>query len=69
LLSGYNRHAHGSSREVRRLAILDDVLSIPAGELTDKRSVNQRRVVERRPQVIEALYAEPPGAGVIVAKS
>jgi feruloyl-CoA synthase len=68
LLAAYNRSAHGSSREVRRIVVLDDVLSIPLGELTDKRSVNQRRVIERRPHVVEALYAEPPGPGVIVAK-
>ena len=40
--------------------------SIDAGEITDKGYVNQRATLERRHALVESLYANPPGAGVVV---
>jgi feruloyl-CoA synthase len=40
--------------------------SIDAGEITDKGYVNQRATLERRAALVAALYAEPPGDGVVV---
>jgi feruloyl-CoA synthase len=68
-LRDYNQAAGGSSRQVRRLLIVDDPLSLAAGELTDKRSVNQRRVIERRAATIERLYAEPRAPGVVAVEA
>ena len=40
--------------------------SIDAGEITDKGYVNQRATLERRKALVDALYANPPGEGVVV---
>jgi feruloyl-CoA synthase len=65
-IGAFNAAAGGSSRRVARVAILTDPPSIDAGEITDKGYVNQRAALERRAKVVEALYADPPGEGVIV---
>ena len=50
--------ATGSSRRVVRAVLLWSPLSIDAGEVTDKGSVNQRAVLAARRGVVESLYAE-----------
>jgi acyl-CoA synthetase (AMP-forming)/AMP-acid ligase II len=60
LLAAFNARPGGSSTRVRRLMVVDEPPSPAAGEITDKRSLDTRRVLER-------LYAEPPGPDVIVA--
>jgi feruloyl-CoA synthase len=65
-IGAFNAAAGGSSRRVARVAILTEPPSIDAGEITDKGYVNQRATLERRSAVVEALYAETPGDGVIV---
>lgn len=57
--------ATGSSTRVARALILAEPPSLEAGELTDKGSINQRAVIARRPDLVAALYAEPPPAHVI----
>jgi feruloyl-CoA synthase len=57
----------GSSNRIARLLILDEPPSIDRGEMTDKGSINQRAVLAHRAKLVEALYAEPPSAPVIVA--
>jgi feruloyl-CoA synthase len=54
--------ATGSSMRVVRAALLWSPLSIDAGEVTDKGSVNQRAVLAARRELVESLYAENPGA-------
>lgn len=49
--------ATGSSQRVVRAALLWPALSIDAGEVTDKGSINQRAVLGARRDVVEALYA------------
>jgi feruloyl-CoA synthase len=51
---------------VRRLAFLADPLSLDAGEVTDKGSINQRQVLRSRAALVDALYADKPPAGVLV---
>jgi len=51
---------------VRRFTILAGKLSIEAGEVTDKGSINQRAFIRNRPALIETLYAEDPPESVIV---
>jgi feruloyl-CoA synthase len=41
-----------------RLLILKDPPSAEAGEITDKRSINQRLVIDRRANEVALLYAE-----------
>jgi feruloyl-CoA synthase len=64
-LAEFNRTSGGSSRRVGRFTIMAEPPSIDAGEITDKGYVNQRATLERRHGLVEALYANPPGAGVV----
>ena len=63
-LAAFNAGAGGSSRRVARFTLLTEPPSIDAGEITDKGYVNQRCVLERRADRVEALYAKTPGEGV-----
>ncbi len=65
-IEAHNASATGSSRRIDRFTILTEPPSIDAGEITDKGYVNQRLTLERRKAQADALYANPPGAGVIV---
>lgn len=68
-LAEYNAHAGGSSRRIERAVLVDEPLAMAAGEVTDKGSVNQRRVLERRAALVDTLYADGPDARVIVPPS
>ncbi|WP_083251295.1 feruloyl-CoA synthase [Acidihalobacter yilgarnensis] len=48
--------ATGSSTRLTRLLLVSDPLSPAHNELTDKGTVNQRAVLERRRELVEALY-------------
>jgi feruloyl-CoA synthase len=65
-LAAFNAGAGGSSRRVARALVMTEPPSIDAGEITDKGYVNQRAVLERRDALVQALYAQPAGPGVIV---
>jgi feruloyl-CoA synthase len=56
----------GSSTAVARALVLDEPPSLDARELTDKGSLNQKAVLQRRAADVEALYATPPSPRVIV---
>ncbi|MBU1375172.1 MAG: AMP-binding protein [Alphaproteobacteria bacterium] len=62
----FNATAGGSSRRVGRFILMLEPPSIDAGEITDKGYVNQRATLERRHALVQALYANPPGDGVVV---
>jgi feruloyl-CoA synthase len=66
LLAAYNGRPGGSSNRVLRLLVLDEPPSAAAGEITDKRSINARRVLERRSADVARLYAEPADPAVIL---
>jgi feruloyl-CoA synthase len=59
-----DKHPSTSMRVVRAL-ILDTPPSLPHGEITDKGSINQRAIRERRAELLEALYAPTVGADVL----
>ena len=65
LLAAFNARPGGSSTRILRLLPLDEPPSVAAGEVTDKRSINGRRVLERRAADVARLYAEPRGPAVI----
>ncbi|MFC0241371.1 feruloyl-CoA synthase [Rhodopseudomonas telluris] len=60
--------ATGSSNRITRAALLGEALSIDAGEVTDKGSVNQRAVLEHRAALIADLYTDPPPPHVIAVE-
>lgn len=63
--AAFNASEPGSSRRIKRLLVMTEPPSIDAGEITDKGYVNQRLVISRRANLVQALYAEPHGPGVI----
>jgi feruloyl-CoA synthase len=61
-LSALAAAATGSSNHIARAIVLEEPPSADAGEITDKGSINQRAVMNRRAALIADLYAEtlPP---------
>jgi feruloyl-CoA synthase len=66
-LADYNETASGSANRIERLAIMTLPADLDAGEITDKGYINQRTVLTRRADLVDALYADPPPTGVICA--
>lgn len=65
-IADFNRTSGGSSRRIARFAVMLEPPSIDAGEITDKGYVNQRATLENRKALVDAIYADPPGSGVVV---
>jgi feruloyl-CoA synthase len=65
-LGAFNQARQGSADTIARLLILKDPPSLEAGEITDKRSINQRLAMERRANDVARLYADPADPSVIV---
>jgi feruloyl-CoA synthase len=59
------REATGSSNRIERVLVLWASLSIDAGEITDKGSINQRAVLDHRARLVALLYTEPTTPEVI----
>jgi feruloyl-CoA synthase len=66
LLRAHNAQARGSTSRIGRAILTFDALSPVEGEITDKGSVNQRRVLERRPALVQRLFADAGDPDVIV---
>jgi feruloyl-CoA synthase len=62
----HNARNPGSSTRVVRIAIAAEPPNAAHGEITDKGSVNQRRVLQNRAAEVARLYADPPDAAIIV---
>jgi feruloyl-CoA synthase len=56
----------GSSSYATRAILLKEPPSIDAGEITDKGYINQRAVLERRVEIVDGLYHDPPDDDVIL---
>jgi feruloyl-CoA synthase len=56
LLAQVNRTATGSANRIAWIRLLETLPSIDHSEVTDKGSINQRAVLTRRADLIEALY-------------
>ena len=66
-LEAHNRSSAGaSSLRIARALLMTEPASIDGNELTDKGYINQRAGLERRAQLVERLYADPPGEDVII---
>ena len=60
--------ATGSANRIERALLMEEPASIDANEITDKGSINQRAVLERRAALVEELYEVPSSPRVIAAK-
>jgi feruloyl-CoA synthase len=67
LLGELNRDASGSSKRVDRLLLLAEPPSIDHREQTDKGSINQAAVLQRRAALVDAMY-DGTAAQAIVAQ-
>ena len=56
----------GSSMRIARALLMTEPPSIDGNELTDKGYINQRAGLSRRAALVDSLYDQPPGDGVIV---
>ena len=65
-LRAFNASRQGTAGIIARLLVLKDPPSAQDGEITDKRSINQRLVLQRRAHEVELLYADPPCERVIL---
>src|SRR5262249_42590677 len=65
-LSAFARTSTGSSNPVGRALLLGEPPSLDASEMTDKGSINQRAVLERRADLVAELYAPEPSPRVLV---
>jgi feruloyl-CoA synthase len=65
LLETFANLSTGSANRITRAIVLEVPPSLDAQEVTDKGSLNQRAVLARRAGLVDALYAEPPGDGVL----
>ncbi len=64
-LTKFNAEQLGSSTRIGRIMLMNEPPNSDANEITDKGYINQRASLARRSELVEQLYAEPPGAGVI----
>jgi feruloyl-CoA synthase len=58
-LAAFANTSTGSSNRVCRAILLAEPPSLDAGEMTDKGSINQRAVLERRAALVDELYKQP----------
>lgn len=59
-LAAHAAKAAGSSTRITRALVMIEPLDLNAGEVTDKGSVNQRAVLNRRGALVEYLYGDGP---------
>ncbi|HYL45950.1 MAG TPA: feruloyl-CoA synthase [Candidatus Limnocylindrales bacterium] len=68
LLESFARQSTGNSNRIVRALLAEEPPSLDAGEVTDKGSLNQRAVLDRRAALVEALYAVPLSAEILRLK-
>lgn len=62
----HNETNPGSSTRIKRALLMTEPPSVDKGELTDKGYINQSTALSRRADLVEKLYADPPGNDVVV---
>jgi feruloyl-CoA synthase len=66
-LMEFNTSRYGSADRIAKLLVLQTPPSAEAGEITDKRSVNQRLALQRRASDVAILYGNDADPRLIVA--
>jgi len=56
IINQLGKQSTGSSTCIRKALIADFELSIDQGEVTDKGSINQRKILSNRKEVVELIY-------------
>ncbi|MDB5070281.1 MAG: feruloyl-CoA synthase [Candidatus Eremiobacteraeota bacterium] len=69
IIERYNQHHSTTSMRIARALVMPDAPNAAAGEITDKGSVNQRRVLANRAADVARLFAEPLDPDVLVFPS
>ncbi|MDC8830131.1 AMP-binding protein [Alteromonas gilva] len=64
-LRQHNEQHSGASVCIERALILTTPPCMDSGEMSDKRSINQQKVQALRPQAVNALYVDEPGANIL----
>jgi len=65
LLATFAAGATGSATRLGRAILLEEPPSLDAGEITDKGSLNQRAILDRRRTLVDDLYVNQPPPHVI----
>jgi feruloyl-CoA synthase len=65
LLESFAAQATGNSNRVERAVLLDEPPSLDAGEITDKGSLNQRVILDRRAALVEEIHAPLPSSRIL----
>lgn len=65
-LQQYNQQNKGSTSRILKVINMSEPPSLDDGEISDKRSINQRAVLKNKAHLVERLYAETPDEQVIV---
>jgi feruloyl-CoA synthase len=68
-LAAVNAGQKGASMRIERLVLLEEPPSMQHYEVTDKGSVNQRAVVERRKEAVDEMFVVPCRPHVVVAQA
>lgn len=69
LLDALAARSTGGTTRIARAMLLSVPLSIDAGEITDKGSINQHAVLKARADLVEMLYTQPSAPQVLKAKA
>jgi feruloyl-CoA synthase len=69
LLESCAANSTGSSNRITRAIIVEEPPSLDAGEITDKGSLNQRAVLDRRAAIVAELYAPQLSSRILRVKN
>jgi feruloyl-CoA synthase len=69
ILAGLARESTGSSTFVARAILVDEPPSLDAREITDKGSLNQKAILQRRAALVDEIYATPASPRVITCEA
>jgi feruloyl-CoA synthase len=63
--AAHNKDCGGSSGRIKRVILMTEPPSVDGHEITDKGYINQRATMERRHELVDKLFQNPPPPEVI----